>query len=67
MQSDDVLAAATEHCIRDGVDPTQTVPAAEHFRERDDIERRAVRDTVMRLPDERSRQVVLERGHEPAV
>eukprot|EP00969_Alexandrium_andersonii_P233547 10311560-Alexandrium_andersonii.AAC.1 len=34
---------------------------------RDDAERRAVRDTVMRLPDERSRQVVLERGHEPPV
>eukprot|EP00969_Alexandrium_andersonii_P162297 7173265-Alexandrium_andersonii.AAC.1 len=43
-------------CIRD-----------RRFRERDDAERRAVRDTFMRLPDEQSRQVVLERGHEPAV
>eukprot|EP00969_Alexandrium_andersonii_P040975 1796730-Alexandrium_andersonii.AAC.1 len=24
MQSEDVLAAATEHCIRDGMDPAQT-------------------------------------------
>eukprot|EP00969_Alexandrium_andersonii_P075827 3342793-Alexandrium_andersonii.AAC.1 len=56
VQSYDVLAAATKHCVRGGMDPAQTVPAAEHFRARDDIERQAVRDTVMRLPDERSRQ-----------
>eukprot|EP00969_Alexandrium_andersonii_P153285 6778026-Alexandrium_andersonii.AAC.1 len=67
MESEDVLAAATEQCLRGGVGPAQTAPVAAHFRERDDLERRAVRDTVARLPGERSRQVVLERGHEPAV
>eukprot|EP00969_Alexandrium_andersonii_P333972 14758927-Alexandrium_andersonii.AAC.1 len=67
MESEDVLAAATEQCLHDGVDPAQTVPAAARFHERGDLERRAVRDAVVRPPDERGRQVVLERGHEPAV
>eukprot|EP00969_Alexandrium_andersonii_P130788 5783969-Alexandrium_andersonii.AAC.1 len=67
VESEDVLAAATEQCRQGGVGPEQTVAAAAHFRERDDLERRAVRDAVVRLPDERSRQVVLERGHDPAV
>eukprot|EP00969_Alexandrium_andersonii_P087761 3871334-Alexandrium_andersonii.AAC.1 len=46
MQSDDVLAATAEHCARDGLDPAQVLPAEEHFRARDEIEREAVRATV---------------------
>eukprot|EP00969_Alexandrium_andersonii_P320600 14165186-Alexandrium_andersonii.AAC.1 len=65
MESEDVLATAAEQCRQGGVDPDQSVAAGAHFRTQDDAERRAVRDAVMRLPDEQSRQVVLERGHGP--
>eukprot|EP00969_Alexandrium_andersonii_P154837 6845178-Alexandrium_andersonii.AAC.1 len=67
MESEDVLAAAAEQCRLGGVGPDQSMAAGAHFRAQDDAEHRASRDAVMRLPDAESRQVVLERGHEPPI
>eukprot|EP00969_Alexandrium_andersonii_P114418 5057817-Alexandrium_andersonii.AAC.1 len=64
MRSEDVLAAAAEHLASGGLDPSAMVPVEAHFQSRDEIEREAVRATVLRLPEEQSRQAVLERGHD---
>eukprot|EP00969_Alexandrium_andersonii_P023887 1042744-Alexandrium_andersonii.AAC.1 len=56
VDSEDVLAAAAEQCRQGGVGPDQPMHAGAHFRAQDDVEHRALRDAVMRIPGAESRQ-----------
>eukprot|EP00969_Alexandrium_andersonii_P342023 15118578-Alexandrium_andersonii.AAC.1 len=50
------------------MDPDQPMHAGSHFRAQDDVEQRALRDAVRRIPGgAESRRAVLEHGHDAPI